>query len=161
MATIYRFVIEQKTTTTGDGRKTSTSNNKGVTAKKGRTISLLGSAKGGVEHNRYLRAINPLLNKATGGVWEKGMRIGRAGLGLIKVDAETGKFAGLSGTAVTIIIAFVLQMLMKWQNREIAKADRMNAQNFKALENGTGAVRGAYKITSNFWTGRITYNENK
>ena len=146
-----------------DGRKNdgSGATSKRGAGKKGRTIALLGGSKGGVEHNRYTRAINPLLNKATGGVWEKGMRIGRAGLGLIKVDAETGKFAGLSGTAVTIIIAFVLQMLMKWQNHEIQKADRMNAQNFKQLENGSAAVRGAYKITSNFWTGRYTYNENK
>lgn len=159
MATIYRFIVEQKKSKGGDGRKPREGSKKG-SGKKGRWVSVLGGEKGGVEHNRKLRAINPLLNRATGGWWEKGMRLGRAGLGLVKRNTETGAY-GVSWTSVAIIIAFVLQVLMKWQRQEIAKARKLNEQNFKQLENGYGSIHGQYKVSTAFWTGRHTYNQNK
>lgn len=160
MATIYRFIVEQRAARGGDGRKPREGSGKKSAAKKGRWVSVFGGEKGGVEHNRKLRAINPLLNRATGGWWEKGMRLGRAGMGLIQRNTETGKY-GISGTAIAIIVAFAIQMLLKWQRQEIQKAQRMNEQNFKQLENGIGALHGQYKIVTNFWTGRHTYNQNK
>ena len=161
MATIYRFIVENKVKESG-GRKSSGDSgySKKTTAKKGKWVSLFGGEKGGVEHNRKMRAINPLLNRITGGWWEKGMRLGRAGLGLVQRNTKTGKI-GLSGTALAIIIAFVLQMSMKVLELEQQKAKKLNAQNYKQLENGVGSVHGQYKITSNFWTGRHTYNQNK
>lgn len=161
MATIYRIIVEQSAKSSGnDGRK---GGNRLGTGKPhtGKTTTLLNSARGGVEHNRKMRAINPILNRATGGYWEKGMRLGRAGLGLVKFDEQTGAFAGFSGTAWAIIIAFILQALMKWNAKERQKAQELNAQNFKMLENGVGAVHSNYEINTNFWTGRQTYNQNK
>ena len=161
MATIYRFIVEQKISNGGSGRQPrDTTTSKKTTAKKGRMVSIFGGEKGGVEHNRKMRAINPLLNRMTGGWWEKGMRLSRAGLGLVKKNSETGKI-GLSGPAIAIIIAFAIQMLLKWQAKEIQAAEKMNAQDFKRLENGFGAIHGQYKVAQNFWTGRITYNQNK
>ena len=161
MATIYRFIIEQKVAKGGDGRQArDTSQSKSGAAKKGRMVSIFGGDKGGVEHNRKLRAINPLLNKITGGYWEKGMRVGRAAAGLVTRNTETGKF-GVSGPSIAIIIAFVIQELLKWQNRERQKAARQNAQNFKQLENGFGAIHSSYNINVNMWNGRYTYKENK
>ena len=162
MATIYRFIIESKTSGGGgSGRNTSGGGNKKKqTAKKGRWVSVIGGDKGGVEHNRKLRAINPLLNKMTGGYWEKGMRLGRAGLGLVQRNTETGKI-GLSGTAVAIIIAFVIQAILKWQNHERQIANQLNTQNFKALENGFSSIRGQFDISVNMWNGRRTFNQNK
>ena len=158
MATIYRFIVEQKTTASSSGRTPRESGGKGSGKRK--TVSLFGGSKGGVEHNRKLRAINPLLNRATGGWWEKGMRLGRAGLGLVQVDKKTGKFAGFSWTAIAIIISFVLQLSMSALKKEQENARKMNAQNYKQLENGVGAVHGQYKISAAFWTGRHTYNQN-
>ena len=163
MATIYRFIIEQKAARESGGRKskdTATSPSKKTTAKKGRMVSIFGGDKGGVEHNRKMRAINPLINKMTGGAWEKGMRVGRAGLGLIQRDTETGKI-GLSGPAVAIIIAFVIQLLMKWLAFEQQRATKQNTQNFKQLENGIGSVNGQYSISTHILTGRHTFNQNK
>lgn len=164
MATIYRFIIEQKQARgggTGDGREPrQTTGSKKVTAKKGRWVSIFGGEKGGVEHNRKMRAVNPLLNRITGGWWEKGTRVGRAGLGLFKKNTETGAI-GISGPAIAIIIAFVIQLLLKWQAKERQKAEQMNAQNYKQLENGVGAIHGQYKISQNVFTGRVTYNQNK
>lgn len=161
MATIYRFIVEQKTTQVGGGRKTREGGGRKGAGKKRKLVSLFGGEKGGVEHNRKLRAINPLLNRITGGWWEKGMRLGRAGMGLVKVDAETGKFAGLSGTAITIIIAFLITMFIRWHQSEIQRANKLNAQNYKQLENGVGAIHGQYKLNQNMWNGRVTYNQNK
>lgn len=162
MATIYRFIVENKSSGGDGGRKGggTGSPSKKTTAKKGRYVSILGGDKGGVEHNRKMRAINPLLNKMTGGWWEKGTRLGRAATGLVTRNTETGKL-GVSGAAIAIIIAFVIQMLMKWQAAEYAKAQKLNAQNFKQLENGIGSVHGEYEISTAFWTGRHTYNQNK
>lgn len=167
MATIYRFVIEQKTSgkggsETGMGGKPKAS--KGA-AKKGKWIPLFGGGeKGGVEHNRKLRAINPLMNKITNGVWEKGMRIGRALGGLVKQNTETGKLA-IGGPAIAIIIAFIIMMAWRittmYNQKERATAEKLNAENYKQLENGGGAIHGAYKLVVNEWSGRITYNENK
>ena len=162
MATIYRFIIEQKTSGSGGrgGRKEGATAKK-QTAKQGKAVSLLGGTKGGVEHNRKLRAINPLLNRNTNGYWEKGMRLGRAGLGLIKVNSSTGAFAGFSGTAIAIILAFVLQTVMRYQRKAIANAEKENTNNFKAMENSKTPIRGEYKVSSSLWSGALTYNQNK
>ena len=108
-----------------------------------------------------MRAINPLLNRITGGWWEKGMRLGRAGLGFIKVDKKTGAIAGVSWSAIAILVAFAIQAAMKVLENFQENAQKQNSQNFKQLENGIGSVHGQYKISTNILTGRHTYNQNK
>ena len=140
MATIYRFVIEQKASKGGNG-STGPRARKGA-AKKGRDLPLLfGGEKGGVEHNRKMRAINPLLNKITGGVWEKGMRLTRAVGGLVKRNTETGKLS-LGGPSVAIIIAFILMtvwnLVAKLNQHDRQVAEKLNAQNFKLQKNIEG-----------------------
>ena len=163
MATIYRFIVEQKTSEKGgSGRKSTERSSKKGAAKKGKkAVSLFGGSKGGVEHNRYTRAINPILNKITHGYWEKGMRLGRAGAGLIKVNPATGAFAGLSAVAIAIIVAFALQTILKVQQNERQISEKQNMQDYKMLEIGVGAVRGEYDMNVNLWNGRRTYNQNK
>ena len=161
MATIYRFIVENKTSGSNGGRKsTDSSISKKTTAKKGRMVSIFGGEKGGVEHNRKMRAINPLLNRMTGGQWEKGMRLGRAGAGLIQKNTETGAI-GLSGVSIAIIVAFIVQLFIKYQNKARVIAEEQNTRNYKALENGVGAVRGEYNIVVNMFSGYQTYNQNK
>lgn len=160
MATIYRFIVEQKVSQSGSGRNPSSGQGKGA-GKKGRSVSFFGGDKGGVEHNRKMRAINPLLNRMTGGAWEKGMRLTRAVIGMGKSISKNGAKGILTGPALYIILAFVITMLMKWQDQERIKAEKANTQNYQQLENGVGAIHGQYKITTNFWTGRHTYNQNK
>lgn len=161
MATIYRFIIEQKAHTDSGGRKSTNTSGKATkgAAKKGKSVSLFGGEKGGVEHNRKMRAINPLINKATYGAWEKGMRVTRAISGLVKED-KNGNL-GISGPAIVILIQMVLLGLLKWQEFERDKATKQNIQNFKQLENGVGAIHGAYEVSTHILTGRQTYNQNK
>ena len=108
-----------------------------------------------------MRAINPLLNRMTSGYWEKGMRLSRAGIGLVKNASENGAKGVLTGPALYIILAFILIVSMKMLEKEQQKAQKMNAQNYKQLENGVGSVNGQYRVSTNFWTGRHTYNQNK
>ena len=163
MATIYRFIIEQKTKADSGGRKSTNISGcatKGA-AKKGKSVSLFGGDRGGVEHNRKMRLINPLVNKATGGAWEKGMRLGRAAIGVYKNVQEKGAKGLFAGPAWVIIAQFVLLALLKWQDFERDRAIKQNGQNFKQLENGVGAIHGAYEVSTHIITGRQTYNQNK
>lgn len=162
MATIYKFIIEQKAARESSGRKgtgASGSAKKGA-AKKGKMVSIFGGEKGGVEHNRKMRAINPLINRMTGGAWEKGMRLGRAGAGLVQRNTETGEL-GISGPAIAIIIAFAIKVGMDILAYYQRLAKEQNTQNFKQLENGVGIVNGQYEVSTHILTGRHTYNQNK
>ena len=160
MATIYRFIVENKYSGgTCEGRKNNSAPSNKTTG-KGKWVSVLNSPKGGVEHNRKMRAINPLLNKATGGYWEKGMRLGRAGLGLVQVNEKTGDLR-FSKSAIAIIIALLLQTLHKIQKKQMDIADKQNTQNYKAMENGVSQIHGEYSVVRNYWTGKNTFNENR
>lgn len=162
MATIYRFLVEERTRSGGRSSRSSgdSSSPSRKTTGKGKWVSLFSGPHGGVEHNRKLRAINPLLNKATGGYWEKGMRLGRAGMGLVKRNTETGKI-GISLPAIAIIIALIIQTIFKIQNKQRDIANKQNTQNYKAMENGFSAIHGEYRVSRDFWSGRTTFNENK
>lgn len=162
MATIYRFIIEQKAHADSGGRKSTNTSGKATkgAAKKGKLVSIFGGEKGGVEHNRKMRVVNPILNKMTYGYWEKGNRAVRAATGLVKRNTETGKLA-ISGTAWAILMQMVLLFAAKLLQVEQEKAKKLNAQNYKQLENGIGQVNSAYEISTNILTGRHTYNQNK
>ena len=162
MATIYRFEITQKTQQVGGGgRKGNTTPSTKTTAKLGSGSLDVGGRRGGVEHNRRLRAINPVLNKATHGYWEKSMRVGRAGIGFVKTTATEGIGSAMLGVGATIIISFILQMLMKIQNAQREHARSLNTRNFTMLENGVGAIHSDYEVSVNLWDTRVTYNQNK
>ena len=162
MATIYRFIIEQKAQADSGGRKSANTSGRATkgAAKKGKLVSIFGGEKGGVEHNRKMRVINPIINKMTYGYWEKGTRAVRAATGLVKRNTETGKLA-ISGTAWAILMQMVLLFAVKLLQVEQEKAKKLNAQNYKQLENGIGQINSAYEISTNILTGRQTYNQNK
>ena len=162
MATIYRFIVEQQQGRGSSGRKSASCQTSTKKSAKEKSFTLLGTM--GVEHNRKLRAINPLLNKATGGYWEKGMRLGRAGLGLVKFKNNGAgglAFAGISWVAIAIIISYVIQTTMKYHNKQIQDNEKVNKQNYRKLETGQNAIHGAYETVTNWWSGKRTYNENK
>ena len=115
MATIYRFIVEQKQTTTS-GRSPSSGIKSTGKSKSG--VSFAGGDRGGVEHNRKMRAINPLMNKMTGGAWERGWRLTRAGIGIGKSVQKYGAKGLYKGPALYIIVAFVLSQLLSWQSKE-------------------------------------------
>lgn len=160
MATIYRYIVELREGG-ADGRTNNTTSKKGAGKKGKDTLNTFGSSRGGVEHGRRMRAINPLLNRATGGYWEKGMRIGRASIGMAKNVQEKGIKGVMAGPAWAIIVAFIIQTFFKLQNKNLEWGQQRNIQNYKQMETGIGQVHGEYSVSRNFWSGRVTYNENK
>lgn len=164
MATIYRFIVEEGKSAKGGARKGGGGNSKTKSGKSTSLLKMLSGNKGGVEANRKMRAINPLINKMTFGYWEKATRLGRASMGLVKFkETENGtlKYAGLSGSAVAIIIALAIATYLKIQNISISKNEKENSMNFKKLEVGQTQNHGNYKTSVNLWNGHINYNQNK
>ena len=162
MATIYRFIVENKYSGRGSGGRNTASSEQAprkATA-KGKWVNALGSPRGGVEHGRRMRAINPLLNRATGGYWEKGMRVGRASMGLVQRNTETGQLK-IGGIGFAIIIAFIIQSMLQLQKKNLEWGKQRNTQNYKQMETGVSQVHGEYQIMVNGISGRRTYNENK
>lgn len=159
MATIYEFIVKNQV---GEGTGTGGAGEGGA-GKSARNIfgTSFSGKKGGVEANRKMRAINPMLNKMTGGWWEKGTRLGRAGVGLVRFNKSKGKWQ-VSGVAVAIIVSFIIQQVLRLQAKQQLEARKVNQNNFKKLEvGGEGAITDAYSVSTNFWDGKITYNKNK
>ena len=164
MATIYRFLVESSVRGGASGGRKSGENSKKSTGKTTTLLRALSNNKGGVEHNRKTRAINPLINKISAGTWEKANRVGRATMGLVKFKTtESGalKFAGISKPAIAIIIQLIIMSLLKYQNVQIRNNDVLNKYNFKSMESGNSAVRGEYSTSVNILNGKISYNQNK
>jgi len=160
MATIYRFIVEQGKGKGGNGAKTS----KKSTAKAITPLSLLTQgAGGGVNNNRSMRAFNYVGNKIIPG-YEKAVRFSKASLGLIKLKPkkEGGyAFAGLSASAIAILITLAISIAMKHHQKQIERVNKENTANFKKLETGQSAIHGDFEVTTNFWSGKISYNENR
>jgi hypothetical protein len=164
MATIYRFIVEARkasgVATDADGvvipRKGAGS--KGGASGSGSGFNF-GGSRGGVEHNRYMRPINPLMNRLTGGYWEKGQRVGRAISGL--PDAfltKEGKFtaAGFGSTASLILIQFAIMEVDKMIREQMKKAKEENQANFLKIKSGQTTLGQDYKVSKDIF-GKVTY----
>jgi len=163
MATIYRFIVEARKATgvsyDADGNPIPA---KGAGFKGGGSLlahNPTGRNRGGVEHNRYMRPINPLMNRLTGGYWEKGQRVGRALLALPEsFKTKDGKFtmAGLGSTASLILMQFAIMEVDKMIREQIKKAKEENQANYLKIVSGQTTIGQDYKVSRNIF-GKITY----
>jgi hypothetical protein len=161
MATIYRFIVES--VGQSDAKKILENNDvspdgeiipkKGGGSKGGG--SLLAHNRGGVEHNRYMRPINPLLNRMTGGYWEKSMRVGRA-VGQLPADFANKGMGALTGVASLILIQFAIMEFDKWFREQQRKAKEENQANYLKIVSGQTTIGTDYKVNRNIF-GKITY----
>jgi hypothetical protein len=161
MATIYRFIVEARKATgvsyDADGNPIPA---KGAGSKGGASGSgsgfNFGGSRGGVEHNRYMRPINPLMNQLTGGWWEKGQRLGRAGAGVLDVAKTKGIGAALGSTGSLIILQFAIMMAVQAFKDQQKKAKEENQANFLKIKSGQTTLSQDYKVSRNIF-GLITY----
>jgi hypothetical protein len=160
MATIYRFIVEaQKSGSASfdaDGNPTTRkgAGNKGGSSGSGSGFNF-GGSRGGVEHNRYMRPINPLMNRFTGGWWEKGQRVGRAAMALPEQFATKGVGA-LAGTASLILLQFAIMQIDRWFREQQKKAREENQANYLKIVSGQTVLGQNYKVNRNIF-GLITY----
>lgn len=160
MATIYRFIVEQK----GGGGSGNSGASKKSTAKTITPLKMLtGGVGGGANNNRSMRGINALMNSAIPN-YEKGVRFAKASLGLVKLkQKENGgyAFAGISGTALAVLFVLMLRIAMAHHKKLIEKEERNNNANYKKMETGQTAIHGQFSVVQNYWSGKLTFNENK
>lgn len=159
MATIYRFIVESKGGKGGSGGTRKKSTAKSVTPLK----LLTSGSGGGVNDNRSMRAFNWIGNKIIPG-YEKAVRFSKASLGLVKIKPKKDggyAFAGLSGTAIAVLVVLAMSIAMKLHQKEINRVEKENTANYKKLQNGQSAIHGQFEVSSNFWNGKITYKENR
>jgi len=160
MATIYRFIVEaSKATgvaTDADGVviPAKGAGSKGGSSGSGRGFNF-GGSRGGVEHNRYMRPINPLLNRLTGGWWEKGQRLGRAAVSLPEQFTQKG-IGALGSTGMLIILQFAIMMAVQAFSDQQKKAKEENQSNFLKIKSGQTTLSQDYKVSKNIF-GLITY----
>jgi hypothetical protein len=160
MATIYRFIVEARKATgvsyDADGNPIPA---KGAGNKGGGSLTAhnpSGKNRGGVEHNRYMRPINPLMNQLTGGWWEKGQRLGRAGAGVLDVAKTKGIGAALGSTGALIIMQFAIMMAVQAFKDQQKKAKEENQANFLKIKSGQTTLGQDYKVSKDIF-GKITY----
>ena len=160
MATIYRFIVEQKGSgDSGNGGASKKSTTKTITPLK----MLTGGAGGGANSNRSMRGINAVMNSVIPN-YEKGVRFAKASLGLVKLKQKEGggyAFAGISGTALAVLFVLMLRIAMSHHKKLIEKEERNNDANFKKMETGQTAIHSQFSVTQNYWSGKLTFNENK
>jgi hypothetical protein len=159
MATIYRFLVEDMT---GQQAKNFDINGNPVAIKGagskgggGGRLFNFGGSRGGVEHNRYMRPINPLMNRWTGGWWEKGQRVARAGMGFIN-EASTKGLGALATTGGLILIQFAIMEFDRWFREQQKKAKEENQANYLKIVSGQTVLGQDYKVSKNIF-GKITY----
>jgi hypothetical protein len=160
MATIYRFIVEARKATgvsfDADGNPIPA---KGAGSKGGGSGSgsgfNFGGSRGGVEHNRYMRPINPLMNQLTGGWWEKGQRLGRAAMSLPEQFSKKG-LGALASTGSLIILQFAIMMAVQAFRDQQKKAKEENQANFLKIKSGQTTLSQDYKVSRNIF-GLITY----
>jgi hypothetical protein len=168
MATIYRFIVES----TGQAQTQNLlANNsvdangvlipkKGAGSKGGGSLvahNPTGKRGGGTEHNRYMRPINPLLNRVTGGYWEKGTRGVRAGTQLAREFDSVGMKA-FAGTASLILLQLAIMEIDKWFREQKKKAKEENQANFLKIKSGQTTIGTDYKVTRDFF-GKVNYTK--
>lgn len=121
--------------------------------------------KGGTEANEQLRAINPLMNKVTGGWWEKGVRLGRASSTFQNAYETMGLGSAMAGLGGILIAQFVLMQISKITAEEIKKqqeiARRNNEKDILRIKVGEIDINRAYSIRKDILSGRVTYKMNR
>ena len=162
MATIYRFIVEaQKSgsaTFDADGNAIPKkgAGNKGGSSGSGSGFNF-GGSRGGVEHNRYMRPINPLMNQITGGWWERGQRLGRAAMSLPEQFNKKG-LGALGSTGSLIILQFAIMMAVQAFREQQKKAREENQSNYLKIVSGQTTLGQDYKVSKNIF-GKINYGK--
>lgn len=155
MATIYRFIVEEKQGNAGHSVGVD-----GTPVPKngaGHRSFNLGGMFGGAEHNRYMRPINSVMNRVTGGVWEKGTRLAKAGINVAQVGGKEGVLGALGSVGFMIIVQFLVIEMMKMFEQAQKKAREENQANFLKIKTGQTVLNDNYKINRDFF-GKITYS---
>ena len=154
MATIYEFIVRDQTK---DGKKLMVDNETGEVIGKSSVAKekpLSGSNKG-VDHNRYMRAVNPLINRYVP-AFEKSVRGGRAIIGVFDTLSKAGIKSAMTSVGTIVLLEMVLTTLDNLRREKIEKAKKENIANYNKLITGQTQLSQNVKATKNIF-GKITF----
>jgi hypothetical protein len=160
MATIFRFIVEDKATKALGNNVAIDANGVAVPKKGAGVKNVLGTGTlhNGVEHNRYMRAVNPVINRYTGGMWEKGVRLKDASIGA-SAAYKTGGLGGAVASVGGILIAqFIIMEATKMIEKAIKDAKEDNQANYVKLRTGNQIMSSSnYSSIRQTLFGKVTY----
>ena len=154
MATIYEFIVRDQTK---DGKKLMVDDETGEVIAKSSVAKekpLSGSNKG-VDHNRYMRAVNPLINRYVPG-FEKYVRGGRAIVGVFDTLVQTGITSAMTGVGAIVLLELALTKLDDMRREKIEETKKENIANYNKLITGQTQLSQNVKATKNIF-GKITF----
>ena len=154
MATIYEFIVRDQTK---DGKKLMVDSETGEVIAKSSVAKekpLSGSNKG-VDHNRYMRAVNPLINRYVPG-FEKYVRGGRAIVGMYDTLVQTGIKSAITGVGAIVLLELALTKLDDLRREKIEEAKKENIANYNKIITGQTQLSQNVKATKNIF-GKITF----
>ena len=154
MATIYEFIVRDQTK---DGKKLMVDNETGEVIGKSSVAKekpLSGSNKG-VDHNRYMRAVNPLINRYVPG-FEKYVRGGRAIVGMYDTLVQTGIKSAITSVGAIVLLELALTKLDDLRREKIEEAKKENIANYNKIITGQTQLSQNVKATKNIF-GKITF----
>ena len=154
MATIYEFIVRDQTK---GGKKVMVDDETGEVIAKSSVAKekpLSGSNKG-VDHNRYMRAVNPLINRYVPG-FEKYVRGGRAIVGVYDTLVQTGITSAITGVGAIVLLELALTKLDDLRREKIEETRKENIANYNKLITGQTQLSQNVKATKNIW-GKITF----
>ena len=154
MATIYEFIVRDQTK---NEKKLIIDNETGEVIGKSsvaKTKPLSGSNKG-VDHNRYTRAINPLVNRYVPD-FEKYVRGGRAIVGVFDTLSKEGIKSAITSVGAIVLLQMVLTTLDDLRREKIEEANQENLANYNKLVSGQSQLSQNVQATKNIF-GKITF----
>lgn len=108
------------------------------------------------EPNRYQRLYNSSLNKLTGGRWERANRFFRGASSFSNFGSTVG--ATIVGK---FIVDAVIDEAIKAVNYFTQDAEAKNQKDILRIRTGDLKIGSSYKVSTNFWSGRVTYKSNR
>ena len=154
MATIYEFIVRDQTK---NGKQEMIDPETGeVIAKKSvaKEKPLSGSNKG-VDHNRYMRAVNPLINRYVPS-FEKYVRSGRAIVGVFDTLVQTGITSAMTSVGAIVLLELALTKLDDMRREKLEETKKENIANYNKLVTGQSQLSQNVVATQNIW-GKITF----
>ena len=154
MATIYEFIVRDQTK---NGKQEMIDPDTGEVIGKSSVAKekpLSGSNKG-VDHNRYMRAVNPLINRYVP-AFEKSVRGGRAIVGVFDTLSKAGIKSAMTSVGTIVLLEMVLTTLDDLRREKIEEAKKENIANYNKLITGQTQLSQNVKATKNIF-GKITF----
>lgn len=148
MASVYTILFKDKT----DNRKVKKQLDD-LTMQKGASKE---KVIGG-DHTRYMRPVNSVMNRVTGGYWEQGTRLAKASVNVVDNYKKGGFNKAVGSVGVMIIVQYLIIQFMKWWENEKKLAKQENDANFLAMVTGQTRLSEGYSVAKKVWNGKITF----